>query len=424
MNMASCKRSYYIVRIGHFIECFNNNLYGIFSVMLASVFFPVDDPMTSLLSSYLAFFAGYVSRPIGAFLWGKIGDEKGRSVAFSRAIMLSGFPPLCIGLLPSYSSIGVMSGILVFVLRIIQGICFGAENAGVTLYVYENKKDKCLGFEACFATCFGVLGVMMSAFFAAALTAGWMPFWGWRVPFIVGGVIAISMCFFRNDFEETAEYKDNKSEPVSFSESMMALKKNSPKILLTSLLSGMALIPLYCLTVFGNFLFKEWGFTTAQSFCLNGLSLFLIILFMLLFGFLSKFIALRKQIIIGLLLLSVLPYIAFQFVSGSVITVYNIIAFIAILTFACTSISGYFLSYAAGFFSIKERYMCVAIGNNIGACFIGGMTPFICQHLTNTFGKSSPAIFISSMAIISLIALLCVENHNTDSLGKACKANQ
>ena len=167
--------------------------------------------------------------------------------------------------------------------------------------------------------------------------------------------------------------------------------------------------PLYCSTVFGNELFKKWGFSNSQSLFLNGSALLLDAVFILLFGYSSKILGLRRQIVYGLCILIVVPFIGFYNISGETITFYQAIFFIVLLIFSGTAIAGYALTYVAKFFPMDIRYSGIAVGDTLGMFFIAGNTPLIFQYLTHSMGVMGPAFFIAAISALSLLMLWSVE---------------
>ena len=112
---------------GHALECFDNTLYGFFAVLLAPLFFPASSSAGQILASYGAFSAGFVARPLGAIIFGSLGDKIGRKTPLLYSLGLVGIPTIGIGLLPSYETIGVLSPILLIIFRLSQGLFMGGE---------------------------------------------------------------------------------------------------------------------------------------------------------------------------------------------------------------------------------------------------------------------------------------------------------
>ena len=410
--------SYYVIRSGHFLEKFNNSLYGFFAVMLSSLYFPSSHVLESICYSYIAFAAAYLSRPLGAFFWGKIGDNFGRKNALLYSVTLSGVPTLCIGCLPTYPSIGIFAPMLLLTFRTLQGLCDAGEGTGISLYIYENrkkksKKNKFLGLESCYITAFGVLGAALAAYIGSFVTLPMIPRWGWRIPFFVGGSLTLGLYFFKKHFLETMEYIQNKAQTTLQQKkpSLRSLMHYTPQIILTALLGALMACPLYGSTIFGNELFKKWGFSNSQSLFLNGSTFLLDAIFLLFFGYGSKILGLKRQLIFGLCALIILPFFAFYIITGEHISFFQAILFIIILTFSGATIAGYAITYVAKFFPVELRYSCITIGDNLGMFFIAGNTPLIFQYLINSLGLMGPPVFIAIIACLCLFMLWTVE-HN------------
>src|SRR5271168_643694 len=143
--MKNNKKFSWVLTAGHVVECFDNTLYGFFAVVLAPIFFPSSTPGVALLASYGAFAAGFLARPIGAVLFGHIGDKKGRRQPLLWSMAFIGLPTLCMGIIPSYESLGILAPVLLICCRLMQGLCFGGEYTGLGLYIAESFPEGTLG---------------------------------------------------------------------------------------------------------------------------------------------------------------------------------------------------------------------------------------------------------------------------------------
>ena len=169
---------------GHIIECFDNTLYGFFSILLAPIFFPSSDPFTQTLSTFGAFAAGYVTKPLGAILFGLMGDSTSRNLPLMLSIGLVGVPTLIIGLLPGYEDIGIIAPIILIICRMMQGFFFGGEFAGINVYIFETFPKNELGKNTGILIASGVIGEILATLAGLVAVLQILPSWSWRLPFM------------------------------------------------------------------------------------------------------------------------------------------------------------------------------------------------------------------------------------------------
>ena len=419
-------RMYWIVRTGHFLECYNATLYGYFAVILSPLFFPEQHRITdSFFYAYALYSVGLLSRPLGAIFWGTIGDLYGRKLAFSCSIIFSGVPPLLIGCLPTYDSIGILAPVCLLLARIAQGVFYGGEATGVSLYVFENRgHGKKLGPSVCYFTALGVLGAAAGAFLGAFTTSLLSSSsWRWRLPFLCGGLLTLGMYFVRHYVIETSEYQgivknSPENKKISSKENWMKLLRDYyPIILLTALLSGLCISLLSCATVFSNSLFKIRGYSEMESLLLDGMALVADAGFIVLFGWCSEWIGLKKQIFLGLVMAFTAPVLGFYVISGDTISIPQLMLFLGMLTAAGASFAGTSLLYAVSLFPVRIRYSGAALGSNLGACIIGGNSAIAFEFLKDQLGNMGPAFFLSGLALVTMIVWFSVSFKRTFSYG-------
>ena len=181
--------------IGNALEWYDFALYAQFASMITLHFFPESEQMGTLLT-FMVFAVGFIARPLGGILFGIIGDEFGRRIALAIGITAMAIPTACIGLTPSYATIGIAAPIILTVIRLTQGFAVGGEFSGCIAFIVEHAPLKHRGLvgSAAFASlCIGMLvGVIVTEAFAYWMAPAKLAAWGWRLPFIaslfVGGI--------------------------------------------------------------------------------------------------------------------------------------------------------------------------------------------------------------------------------------------
>ncbi len=394
---------------GHMIECFDNTLYGFFAVMLAPLFFPNTDSSIAEISSFGAFAAGYIARPIGAFIFGLIGDRKGRKTPLVTAMMLVGIPTFLIGCLPSYDSIGIAAPILLVFFRLLQGVFYGAEFPGVNIYIYESFSKETIGQKTGVLIASGVFGAVLAAIVGAFVTMQSMPSWSWRIPFFLGGLAAFYVTFIRREIIESADFNKEKSKNQKNHHPWVQLFiEHKQKALIAIIITGFTVVPLYLTTFFGNQLFKSLGYTTSESLLLNMITMAANGIAILYAGKLADKIGFYRQMLWGSALVFISAIPAFYAISHQP-SIISIFFFICSITLTGAIVNGCAMPYVSSFFPVSCRYTAVAATWTIGMALIGGNTPLFARYLVQIYDTPiAPAywlMFISGTTF-SLVYLL------------------
>jgi MHS family proline/betaine transporter-like MFS transporter len=178
---------------GNVMEWYDFAVYGYFARTIGNLYFPSDDPKASLLAAFGVFAAGFLMRPLGAVLFGYIGDRVGRGPSLLWSVLAMAAPTFAIGLLPTYSQIGVSASILMVIFRLMQGLAVGGEYTGSAVFLAETAHPDRRGFAAAWAP-FGAVGGILLGSAAGTLVLNALPLdqvvaWAWRVPFLLGVVV-------------------------------------------------------------------------------------------------------------------------------------------------------------------------------------------------------------------------------------------
>jgi MFS transporter, MHS family, proline/betaine transporter len=193
--------------IGNLLEWYDFGLYGYLAPVLGRLFFPSHDAVASLIGAYAGFAVGFAMRPVGGAVFGHLGDRLGRRFVLLLSVMLMGMGTTAIALLPTYAAAGIAAPLLLLVVRLFQGFSVGGEYTGSVAYLIESAPANRRGFAGSMANIGSTAGVLLAAAVAtvtvsfasdAQLTA-----WAWRLPFALGGVLAMSALLLRRSLRET-----------------------------------------------------------------------------------------------------------------------------------------------------------------------------------------------------------------------------
>ena len=202
--------------LGTLIEWYDFYIFGSLAPIIASQFFPKTNPTAALLSTLATFAAGFIVRPFGALVFGRLGDLVGRKYTFLLTLILMGGSTFAIGLIPSFSSIGYVAPILVLLLRLIQGLALGGEYGGAATYVAEHSPAHRRGYFTSWIQTTATLGLFVSlgVILITRRTLGVETFadWGWRVPFLVSIILVVLSIYIRLKMNESPLFSKMKAE--------------------------------------------------------------------------------------------------------------------------------------------------------------------------------------------------------------------
>jgi len=413
---------------GTFLEWYDFLTFATLAVVFAPLFFPSSDPNTALLASLATFGVGMVVRPIGAALFGSMGDRIGRKPVFMITIALMGFATFSVGFLPTYAQIGIWAPILLVSLRLMQGLSAGGEIGGSAVYLTEHAGNEYRGFKTSFLQLMGPLGILFSTLQIALLryylTNEEFLAWGWRVPFWISLVLLIIAFKARMALEET---------PV-----FLELNKNSEKVK-NPLRSNFKdahtrkrmFLLFFCVSAGGAVLFFSVQVYTAIFLktsvklapqVVDQLSIYatLVLLPLTLFaGWLSDKIGRKPVVVSGLILGAVFIHPAYQLLQqfGQANNLGMIVLILTMLSLSLALVVGPQTALLAELFPAKTRNSAATFPHNLAAGWIGGLLPLIVTWLNQTWdsavaGLWYPTIFLASGALVALLYL--PETHKTN----------
>ncbi len=202
--------------VGTLIEWYDFYIFGSLAVIISTQFFPKDNPTAAILSTLATFAAGFIVRPFGALVFGRLGDLIGRKYTFLLTLLLMGLSTFCIGLVPNYETIGAAAPILILLLRLLQGLALGGEYGGAATYVAEHSPAHRRGFYTSFIQTTATLGLFLSlviiVFTRQSVGVEAFNEWGWRVPFLVSIVLIAVSVYIRLKMAESPMFAKIKAE--------------------------------------------------------------------------------------------------------------------------------------------------------------------------------------------------------------------
>jgi MFS family permease len=419
------RRSYRKVAIaacfGTFLEWYDFLTFATLAVVFAPLFFPSSDPNTALLASLATFGVGMVVRPIGAALFGSMGDRIGRKPVFMITIALMGLATLSVGFLPSYAQIGIWAPILLVSLRLLQGLSAGGEIGGSAVYLTEHAGDEYRGFKTSFLQLMGPLGILFSTLQIALLrhylTHEEFLAWGWRVPFWISVVLLIIAFRARMALEETPVFLEltRNSEKVKnpLRSNFKDAHTRQRMFLLFFCVSAGGAVLFFSVQVYTAIFLKTSVKLAPQV--VDQLSIYatLVLLPLTLFaGWLSDKIGRKPVVVSGLLLGAIFIHPAYQLLQqfGQTSNLGMIALVLTGLSLTLALVVGPQTALLAELFPAKTRNSAATFPHNLAAGWIGGLLPLIVTWLNQTWSSNVaglwyPTIFLASGAIVALLYL-------------------
>jgi MFS transporter, MHS family, alpha-ketoglutarate permease len=296
-------KAIFIGSIGNLVEWYDFYAYAAFALYFASSFFPGTDPVVQQLNAAILFAFGFIVRPIGGWLFGHLADHYGRRNALMLSVLLMCFGSLMIAVTPTYASIGIAAPVLLGLARMIQGLSLGGEYGTSATYLTEVADVKHRGFYSSFQyvtliggqLCAIVVLLLLQQVF---LTADQLKAWGWRIPFVIGAMLAIIALVMRRNLHETDDFLAAKKTVMRRESSLKALMKYRREVLVVVGLTMGGTTAFYTYTTYmQKFLKLSVGLTDNQTTFVTAGSLVFALFLQPLYGALSDKIG-RKPLLI------------------------------------------------------------------------------------------------------------------------------
>jgi MFS family permease len=374
--------------VGNVIEWYDFYIFGSLAALLSVKFFEKSHPVAALLSTIALFTAGFLIRPLGAFLFGWMGDRVGRKYTFLVTLSGMGLGTGAIGLIPTYESIGLTAAFLLFALRMIQGLCLGGEYGGAITYVAEHVPDERRGYYTGWLQTSPTLGIVVSlaVIIAARTYFGNEAFndWAWRVPFLLSFLLVAIAIYIRLQLQETPIFQQIRAKGQ--------MTQNPWKDAFLS--SNMKYVAIATIVLIGQgvvwysgqfwalyFLQQVSKIDPLSSAYIVGAALLITTPSLIFFGWLSDIIG-RKPVILGGMLLAAITYYPLYLWLGTVTQPGNInypVAVFIIFILVCYvgMVYGPVGAFLAEYFPARIRYTSVSVPYHIGNGWGGGLVPFV-----------------------------------------------
>src|ERR1700712_99933 len=393
---------------GNLVEWFDFYVYAFCAIYFAPAFFPSDDPTVQLLNTAGVFAAGFLMRPIGGWLFGRIADRSGRKTSMLISVTMMCAGSLVIAFLPTYAQIGAWAPFLLLVARLFQGLSVGGEYGTTATYMSEVALKGQRGFFSSFqyVTLIGgqLLAVLVVVVLEQLLSEAELKAWGWRIPFVIGAITAVIALLLRRTLKETLSAESRASKDAG---SLSGLFRNHKAAFFTVLgyTAGGSLIFYTFTTYMQKYLVNTVGLPIKTTSYVMTCALFVYMCMQPAFGALSDRIGRRNNMLLfgGLGALATVPILtALQGVTNPVVAFLLIILALAIVSFY-TSISGI---VKAEMFPPEVRALGVGLAYAVANAIFGGSAEYVALSLKVSGHESSFYWYVTAMMVIAFFVAL------------------
>jgi MHS family shikimate/dehydroshikimate transporter-like MFS transporter len=398
--------------IGTIIEWYDFLIYATAAALVFNkAFFPSFDPLAGTLAALASYAVGFLARPLGGALFGHFGDRLGRKSMLVATLFIMGLSTFAIGLLPTYASIGVFAPILLFLLRVIQGIGLGGEWGGASLMVLEHAPPEKRGLYGSFVQIGFPIGLVLASLVFALLTklpdADFMA-WGWRIPFLISILLLALGTFVRSRVPETPVFEGLKARgELSKNPVGEAVSKNGKTFLIAVGLKLSEVSWVYMLTVF-VVVYATTKLNLPKALLLDAVlyAALLELVSLPLFGWLSDQIGRRPLYIMGALFTIAFAFPLFWLLeTKSTALVFT--AIMVAMNFGHGMMFGPESTYFPELFGPRVRYSGASFGFQTSAAIGGGLAPIVATAMVGYFGGTTGvSVMMIVLALITLVAAL------------------
>jgi len=405
--------------VGTVIEWYDFVLFAVASGLIFSkLFFPSMSPAAGTLASFAALAVGFLARPLGGLIISHFGDKKGRKPALIFTITLMGVSTVCIGLLPTYSQIGILAPILLIVLRLLQGLGAGAEYAGALVLVAEYVPAKKKGYYTAFVLSATLAGLLLASVIfrlLAQLPEEDLLGWAWRLPFLFSALLVIVALYIRKHLEETPEYvravTHAHAQQQAASTPLREVLRKQPKVLLCGFLALCgANAASYTLQTFVlSYMVNNLAFSRTDSLNILIVAAIAGIVCTPLMGKLSDHVGYGRVFVFGTLFVGLYATPMFWLLDSKNLMLATV-AMVIGYGVGFASVAGSQGAFLTSLFPTRYRFTGIAFVREINGATVAGMTPFIATWLTQQAGGRSTYLvgYLVILCMISIVAILAL----------------
>lgn len=415
------RRTLGLVSVGNVFEWYDFTIYGLFAPQIAATFFPSENPIAGLLSTFIVFVVGFLARPVGGLVFGRLVDRRGRKPVMLASMLLMAIGALLIGIAPGYAVAGGFGAIVVVVGRLLQGLSAGGEQGSAGMFLVEWAGNGRRAFFGSFlnaaATTGVLLGALLGALLSTVLGPEAMTAWAWRVPFVLGAVLALVVLVLRRSVEETPVFREIQSAHGAAQAAQASRLADGVAGPTRMGNRGVFIVVLGFIALWTSTTFITLVYTPTFAFSIVGVdasgSLWAIVIgaaltsaMIPLGGRISDRIGRRPVILFSAIGYAVLAIPLFALITTTK-EFWAVLLLEVVLAFFSAPILGVGVATVVELFTGRHHGLLVSFSLALGVTIFGGFGPYVCTWLISVTGEPlSVAFWVIAVSVITLVATL------------------
>ncbi len=406
-----------LAALGGALEFYDFIIFVFFATVIGQLFFPPSVPdWLRQLQTFGIFAAGYLARPLGGIIMAHFGDLLGRKKMFTLSILLMSVPTLLMGLMPTYHTIGLLAPVLLLVLRILQGAAVGGEVPGAWVFVSEHVPARHVGYACGTLTCGLTAGILLGSLVATGINSVFTPAeladWGWRVPFLIGGVFGIASMYLRRWLHETPVFAELQKRKALAAEMPLksVVRDHRGAVVVSMLLTWMlsaGIVVVILMTP--TFLQKLYGFDARTALVANSVATLCLTLGCVVSGALADRIGARRTLFFGGLLLAASAYALYTTIHTRPDLLVPLYALAGFLVGTIGAVP--FVLVNA--FPAQVRFSGLSFSYNLSYAIFGGLTPMAVTLMLKS-DPLAPAHYVVAVCALGMVTALFVKDPARD----------
>ncbi|MDF1677639.1 MAG: MFS transporter [Legionellaceae bacterium] len=409
MRGFTSKKAMFIGISGTAVQWYDFAIFGYFAPIIASIFFPKDNTIASLLHVFAVFAVGYLLAPVGSIFFGYIGDRFGRRRALMLSIITMACPTVMIAILPGFSAIGIVAPIVITLLRVMQGFSASSEFTGSAVFLVEHAPPDKRAFYGCLTSVAYSIGVIAAGLMASCLTASFMPSFAWRFGFGFAALIGFIIFHLRRKVPETPVYAQMNANNKTKRPFLVALQKVPYAVIGVVGLGGLVGIMTFGMYVFtASYLHRYFNISLSYTTLMATASLAVVALLEPLMALVADKVGHLKQLVVGMLAMFCLSFWVMHFISSGNVSLILLGMFLmsGLIAITFAPINAYMLLL----FPDNCRYSGFGVSFHVGISLFGSTAPLVLMWLVNQTGDMMmPAYYYMLGAVMGLGALFVCE---------------
>jgi MFS family permease len=399
-----------LASLGGALEFYDFVVFVFFALPLSHLFFPPNTaPWLAQLQVYGIFAAGYLARPLGGIVMAHFGDRQGRKRMFTLSVFLMALPTLAIGLLPIYASVGLLAPLLLLVMRVVQGVAIGGEVPGAWVFVAEHAPRGRVGFACACLTSGLTVGILIGSLTAAWINHHLAPAevlaWGWRLPFLLGGVFGFIAVWLRRWLSETPVFAQLRERKALSQELPLrnVLASHGGAVALSMAVTWMLTAAILVLILMlPNLVQKSFGIAPDMAFLGNSIAAFSLGVGCIAFGWLVDRIGAAWALLLGSIALVIVTYGLFGDLAAGGAHFLSLYALTGFLVGTVAVVPTIMVTA----FPAPIRYSGISFAYNVAYAVFGASTATLIGYLAERAGRMAPAHYVTITAVVSVLSAL------------------